>query len=245
MFLTKRKKLNKRLFSALLKRGAIGAFLLFFITQFAFAAPQTQKTTNQTNHHTVSITKHKPSTHKSHQTKKSKSKTKNNRHKVKSKAKPQTKPKIPSSLKTLTNLTPMQDSIFAIAEAQLGKKYVWGGSSPQVGFDCSGLSQYVYRQEGITIPRTALNQYQDLAPVNTLQPGDLVFFRISSRYVSHVGIYLGKGYFIHSPTPGQRIRIDELKNSYWKKHYAGARRPASLNSSNFIGMNQSSMNINF
>ncbi len=116
--------------------------------------------------------------------------------------------------------------VCAIAEAQIGKPYEWGGESPHNGFDCSGLSQFVYAEEGIEIPRTALDQYHSLMPVKNLRVGDLVFFKTypDNQEVSHVGIYIGEGYFIHAPRTGERIRIDRLGDPYWSAHYVGARR---------------------
>lgn len=117
-----------------------------------------------------------------------------------------------------------QSGVCSMAKSELGKPYVWGGDAPNDGFDCSGFSQYVYGQEGVKIPRTALQQYASLTPVHHLQDGDLVFFRTLGRRVSHVGIYLGNGYFIHSPRTGEHIRIDNLDEPYWRERYAGARR---------------------
>lgn len=113
------------------------------------------------------------------------------------------------------------------AERQLGKPYIWGAENPNEGFDCSGFSQYVYRKEGVHIPRTAEQQYASLKPVHRLQNGDLVFFRTEGRGVSHVGIYLGQGYFIHAPERGEDIRVDRLNTPYWEERYAGARRVLS------------------
>lgn len=112
------------------------------------------------------------------------------------------------------------------AKAQIGTPYQWGKEEPDGGFDCSGLIQFVYQQEGITIPRTALEQYHSLMPVKHLQEGDLVFFRTDppSRRVSHVGIYIGDGYFVDAPRTGESVRVDRLDNSYWESVYAGARR---------------------
>ncbi len=119
-----------------------------------------------------------------------------------------------------------QSSVCANAQAQIGKSYQWGVEDPETGFDCSGLSQFVYAEEGIQIPRTALEQYHTLQPVKHLQEGDLVFFRTHphSRQVSHVGIYVGDGYFVHAPRTGETIRMSNLSDPYWKKNYAGARR---------------------
>ncbi|NHN55610.1 C40 family peptidase [Calidifontibacter sp. DB0510] len=90
----------------------------------------------------------------------------------------------------------------------LGVPYVYGGTTP-AGFDCSGLIQYVYRQAGISVPRTATAQYYAATKVSTPQPGDLVFFG-SSSYVSHIGIYAGNGRMIAAPYPGQAVRLQQI-----------------------------------
>ncbi|WP_145476017.1 C40 family peptidase [Yersinia similis] len=113
---------------------------------------------------------------------------------------------------------------------QVGKPYRWGGSSPNTGFDCSGLIYYAYKDVvKIKMPRTANEMYhlRDAAPVKRteLESGDLVFFNIANRGVAdHVGIYLGNGKFIQSPRTGEEIRISMLNNDYWQDHYVGARR---------------------
>lgn len=117
-----------------------------------------------------------------------------------------------------------QNSVCRDAKIEIGLPYAWGGTSPNSGFDCSGFSQYVYKEEGFRIPRTAAEQFASLTPVHTLEPGDLVFFRLGSYAISHVGIYLGHGKFVHSPATGQAIRVDDLYTAYWQDHYAGARR---------------------
>lgn len=122
-----------------------------------------------------------------------------------------------------------QASVCSTAESQVGIAYQWGGTTPENGFDCSGFSRYVFQKQGITIPRTAAEQFHALTPVHQLQRGDLVFFRTHGRHVSHVGIYLGNGRFIHSPRTGEDIREDSLSNPYWRHHYVGARRAISWN----------------
>lgn len=124
-----------------------------------------------------------------------------------------------------------QTLICKTAKSELGLPYQWGGDNPEDGFDCSGFSQYVFQQQGIHIPRTAAQQFQSLTPIRTadLQEGDLVFFKIHGRRISHVGIYIGHGEFIHSPRTGAEIRVDNLHEAYWHKRYAGARRAISWN----------------
>lgn len=117
-----------------------------------------------------------------------------------------------------------------VAEAQkfLGVPYVWGGASP-AGFDCSGLVQYVFGQLGISIPRTASQQYDVGTAVskNALQPGDTVFFDTTGG-VSHVGIYIGNSQFIDAPAPGQDVQVMNLAAPYWVSTYIGARSYAGL-----------------
>lgn len=114
--------------------------------------------------------------------------------------------------------------------SQMGKPYRWGGTSPNTGFDCSGLIYYAYKDVvRIKMPRTANEMYhlRDAAPINRaeLETGDLVFFRINNRGAAdHVGVYLGNGKFIQSPRTGEEIRISFLDNDYWQDHYVGARR---------------------
>jgi hypothetical protein len=121
-------------------------------------------------------------------------------------------------------------ALAAVHEARryLGTPYHWGGSTPQTGFDCSGLMQWAYAKAGIQIPRTS--EMQILAgsgkPVarDQLQPGDLVFFRDSSGDVHHVGMSLGGDRFIQAPHTGDVVKISSLKESYYAEQYTGARR---------------------
>ena len=107
----------------------------------------------------------------------------------------------------------------------LGVPYVYGGSTPTGGFDCSGFVQYVYRQMGIDLPRTADVQYLVGTPVekDQLRTGDLVFFAGDYVNVSHVGIYLSDGNFIHASTT-YGIAYDSLYRDYRVDHYVGATR---------------------
>ncbi len=113
-----------------------------------------------------------------------------------------------------------------MAMAQLGVAYQRGGSSLSSGFDCSGLTSYVYKKADITLPRTARDQYaftERVAKAN-LKPGDLLFFKIRSRKIDHVAIYVGEDTFIHAPKPGERVAYAKLNDAYWRKHYVGAGR---------------------
>lgn len=108
------------------------------------------------------------------------------------------------------------------ARAQIGIPYRYGGESPRSGFDCSGLVYYSALRIGHHVPRTTGGQYKASIPVarKNLRPGDLVFFRFRrSRMVSHVGIYIGHGRFVHAPSSHQRVSIANLKNPYWARHF--------------------------
>ncbi|MFN7018048.1 MAG: NlpC/P60 family protein [Fimbriimonadales bacterium] len=107
----------------------------------------------------------------------------------------------------------------------LGTRYRYGGSNAR-GFDCSGFTSYIYRQYGISLPHSASAQYRLGRAVSRseLQPGDLVFFRTRGRRVSHVGIYIGNGKFVHASSARGRVRIDTLDSGYYKQRYVGARR---------------------
>ncbi len=110
----------------------------------------------------------------------------------------------------------------------LGYAYVYGGESPEEGFDCSGFVQYVYSQLGYSLNRTATDQYENGNAVSydDLQLGDLVFFSRGSKPIGHVGIYVGDGYFIHATSPGDVVRVTALSTDYYTTRYVGARRIA-------------------
>lgn len=113
--------------------------------------------------------------------------------------------------------------LVSIAMSQRGVPYIFGGTTPQTGFDCSGLVQYSYQQLGLHIPRSSYEQYRLSTPVyiNRLQPGDLVFFRTRSIFVSHVGIYIGDNRFVHAPGEGRPVSTDSLDSPYWRKRLVG------------------------
>ena len=118
-------------------------------------------------------------------------------------------------------------SLIKTAQTLLGTPYHYGGVSPVSGFDCSGFIQYTFKQEGITVPRTSREQYKSAFPISRrqLKPGDLIFFRAKREYyVSHVGLYLGKGKFIHAASGGKQVSINRLDQEYWKKYYYSAGR---------------------
>lgn len=112
-----------------------------------------------------------------------------------------------------------------LAENFIGTPYVWGGASPKSGFDCSGLLQYVWGQQGVSIPRTTYAQFQSGTPVakNQLKPGDAVYFTGSdpkNGLPGHVGMYIGGGKFVEAPHTGADVRVSTLAG---RKDYVGAR----------------------
>ena len=110
----------------------------------------------------------------------------------------------------------------------VGTPYHFGGASPEGGFDCSGLVQFVYRDSaGIRLPRSTRELVAMDAPEvarEQLQPGDLVFFSPGGGPPSHIGIYVGEGRFVHAPSTGGTVRLDLLDSDYWRRAYVGARR---------------------
>lgn len=123
------------------------------------------------------------------------------------------------------NTSSTADKIVATAKKYIGVPYVWGGESPS-GFDCSGFVQYVFKAHGISLNRTCETQYKHGSYVSksNLKPGDLVFFQNTYKAgISHVGIYIGNGKFIHSSS-SKGVTISNLSSSYYTSHYYGARR---------------------
>jgi len=113
------------------------------------------------------------------------------------------------------------------AMAFLGIHYKYGGATPETGFDCSGLVNYVFRQAaGLALPREAqeISRVGEKVTREELQPGDLVFFNTLRRPFSHVGIYLGEHRFIHAPSRGGKVEIVDMSGHYWQRRYNGARR---------------------
>lgn len=119
------------------------------------------------------------------------------------------------------------NAVLMRAISLVGTPYRYGGNSPDGGFDCSGLVNYVYRDMlDLQLPRTsrALAAYQGpRVATDRLAPADLVFFGTGGQ-VSHVGIYVGEGRFVHAPSTGGTVRLDRLDGPYWRDHYSGARR---------------------
>ena len=124
-------------------------------------------------------------------------------------------------------LTPDQAGDIAIhALGLVGTPYRYGGNTPDGGFDCSGLIGYVYRtRAGLVPPRTVaqLDEFGEPVRVDALRTGDLVLF--GSGRPTHAGIYVGDGRFVHAPSTGGTVRLDQLAGVYWSKQPVSARRP--------------------
>ena len=120
----------------------------------------------------------------------------------------------------------LRGSIVSTARQYIGIPYKWGGESPQTGFDCSGFTMVVYQLNGLDLPRSSSQQWSAGRPIKRSQllKGDLVFFATFGRQkVSHVGIYLEGGKFLHAPGRGQKIKSADLSDTYFKTRYLGAR----------------------
>ena len=115
------------------------------------------------------------------------------------------------------------------AYSHLGTRYRYGASRSGA-FDCSGFTSYVYKKSGVTIPRTSAQQATVGQKIDKgdLAQGDLVFFKTRGSRISHVGIYIGGGKFIHASSGGGRVKTDTLNSGYYQKRYAGARRVAAF-----------------
>ena len=124
-----------------------------------------------------------------------------------------------------TSSNPKIQSILDTAASYLGTPYVWGGTSPS-GFDCSGFVQYVYSQNGYSLTRTTYTQWDNdgiYVKKSDLRPGDLVYFG-SGGSPTHVGIYVGDGMMIHSPSTGDVVKYSTIDSGYYNNCYLGAKR---------------------
>ena len=146
-------------------------------------------------------------------------------------------PTFKPSHSALADLPPRAPSAASAGEANdvlfraiglVGTPYRWGGNTPDGGFDCSGLVDYIYRAAtGIALPRTSnamsTMQGRKVNRMTQLASGDLVFFDIGGA-ISHVGVYVGKGRFVHAPNSGGTVRLDDLDGPYWGDHFAYGKR---------------------
>jgi cell wall-associated NlpC family hydrolase len=110
-------------------------------------------------------------------------------------------------------------AIADLAKDMIGTRYAYGGTSPAQGFDCSGLVFYAYTRAGYNVPRTSQEQFRATRKIalRDAGPGDLMFFQDQTK-LSHVGIYLGGGQFVHAPATGQRVAVADLDSPYYREH---------------------------
>lgn len=140
---------------------------------------------------------------------------------VRAEAKPEAKPGLISNVMSKTSDVVMN------ALGMIGLRYRFGGNTPESGLDCSGFVRYVFNDTfGFLLPRRAVEMSRVGTTVDSgdLRPGDLVFFNTMRHTFSHVGIYIGDNKFVHAPSTGSKIRVDDMTASYWVSRYNGARR---------------------
>jgi len=130
-----------------------------------------------------------------------------------------------SEVKTDEQGSTKGENIARMAQSMLGKRYRYGGSTPQQGFDCSGLVYFTHTQVGDYVPRTSRDQLQaaKMVTLDELEPGDLLFYRINGK-PSHVGIYIGNKQFVHAPSSGKTVSITTMDNPYFKPRLIRAGR---------------------
>ncbi len=122
---------------------------------------------------------------------------------------------------------PVMNDLAVFALSLDGTPYKYGGTSPESGFDCSGFVGYVFKHSlGKSLPRSTeeISRIGTKLELDELRPGDLVFYNTLKRRYSHMGIYLGEGKFIHSPSSGKSVTVVNMSDSYYRKRYNGARR---------------------
>lgn len=143
---------------------------------------------------------------------------------IKVKPTPAVKPTIATAIADIIISGEQGNAIVATAKTFMGVPYVFGGTTPS-GFDCSGLVQYVFKLNGVNIPRLADEQYKlgKSATRSQLAAGDLVFFDTGGGGITHCGIYVGGGNFLHASS-SHGVRIDSLDNVYWKPRFVGAKK---------------------
>ena len=136
--------------------------------------------------------------------------------------------------KLLSNVTDKASDVVLGALNYIGVRYKYGGNTPDSGLDCSGFVRYVFQDTlNFMLPRRAeeMSQVGERIAKTDLKPGDLVFFNTMRRNFSHVGIYIGGDKFVHAPATGGKIRVEDLRESYWSARYNGARRVETLKAS--------------
>ena len=155
--------------------------------------------------------------------------------------KPATQEEVKSNFtSTMNSIKSSTSELIVQALSFIGLNYKAGGNSPDTGFDCSGFVSHVFRQAaGIVLPHNAyqISQLGQKISKADLQPGDLVFYNTLKRTFSHVGIYIGDDKFIHSPSPGRAVEVVNMKDSYWRQRFEGARRITDIDQEQISGTN--------
>jgi len=126
-----------------------------------------------------------------------------------------------------TDSTSTVKKLTSYAQSLIGAPYKYGGRSPDTGFDCSGFVDHVFQHSAnVALPHNAqqISRHGLSVKSSQLREGDLVFYDTNNQAYSHVGIYLGGDRFVHAPSSGGRVRIENMREAYWKTHYNGARR---------------------
>ena len=134
--------------------------------------------------------------------------------------------KVPPTSTPLTLNPASREGALARALLVINTPYTYGGNTPEGGFDCSGLVHYVMSAEGnARLPRSTAQWAAASTPVDEgeLKRGDLVFFNTSGARFSHMGIYVGEGKFVHAPSTGGTVRLQNLSDKYFAQRYTGAR----------------------
>jgi cell wall-associated NlpC family hydrolase len=132
-----------------------------------------------------------------------------------------------SALNAIGAFVEKRSELVLQALSLLGVNYKFGGNSPETGLDCSGLVRLVFNKTlGLVLPRRSeeMTQVSQEVPAQEMQPGDLVFFNTLRKTFSHVGIYIGNGQFVHAPSKGKTVRVENMNTQYWKTRFDGARR---------------------
>lgn len=119
----------------------------------------------------------------------------------------------------------LRGSIALLALSMIGKPYRYGGADPSDGFDCSGLVYYAYRRNGQSVPRTSREQFDAASkiPIEQAAEGDLLFFQDQAN-LSHVGIYLGEGRFVHAPSSGHTVSLANIDEPFYRRHLVAVGR---------------------
>jgi cell wall-associated NlpC family hydrolase len=113
-----------------------------------------------------------------------------------------------------------------VAKQMVGVRYRYGGTSPSSGFDCSGLIYYSYKRIGLRSPRTTRDLYRHARPVrrSNIRTGDILFFKLDGKRVSHAAIYLDNDRMVHAPSNGKRVSYAQLTSRFWDSRFVGAGR---------------------